>query len=297
MTGPAPAHRRRGALAGLALLALAAGADGTAAESEAPESPPEAPPETVVPRRAYAPGEHLSYTISWAAIPAGKSSMSVAAAQDADGNPVNRFVSVARSNKAISLIYKVRDRIVSQVDAVTALPQRIDISQRHGRRVRIRGVVFDQAAHRATTYQEGREPVTVETPPGVHDIISCLYAFRSMPDLEVGRTVTLDVHEGKKNWKLLVHVESRQRTVVPAGTFDTLRVRAEVLFQGVFFDRGDVFLWITDDERHVPVQVSVKIRLGRVLAALDHMTLPDLPPADPPAPSSGGGAQVLTPAP
>lgn len=274
MIGGGRGHRRRRALARLVLLVLAVSA-APAAGADAPEAPPAA----AVSHRAYAPGEHLSYSIRWAAVPAGHSSMSVEAGVDASGRPVQRLVSVARSNKAVSMVYKVRDRIVSQVDPETALPERIDISQRHGRRTRVRSVVFDRAARRATTYQEGRKPVTVETPPGVHDIISCLYEFRSRKNLEPGQTVTIDVHEGKKNWKLLVHVESRERTVVPAGTFNTLRLRAEVLFQGVFFDRGDVFLWVTDDERHVPVQVSVKISLGRVLASLERMVLPPLGPA------------------
>jgi hypothetical protein len=45
----------------------------------------------------------------------------------------------------------------------------------------------------------------------------------------------------------------------------------------VFFDRGDVRIWFTDDARHLPVKVPIKIRVGSVLAELVDSTLPALP--------------------
>jgi len=234
--------------------------------------------------KAYASGEVLAYDINWSGIPAGRAVMSVIAGVDASGAQVERLVSIMRSNSVVSLVYKVRDRIMSEIDPDTGLPRRITIDQRHGGRKRILEVNFDQADRKATTLQKGRETVTADTPPNVHDIISCLYYLRSMDGIEPGTTKVVDVHEGKKNWRLLVFVEKRERVTVPAGTFDTVRVRAEVRFHGVFFDRGDVRLWLTDDTRHVPVQVSIKIALGQVLAVLIDRALPPLaPPVEQPA--------------
>lgn len=225
---------------------------------------------------AYAPGEALAYEISWSGVPAGRAVMSVVGGTDKDGRPVHRLISVANTNKVVTVVYKVRDRIMSEIDPVTGIPRHILVDQRHGSRIRIQEVFFDQAHRRATTYQPKRKPVTVDTPPNVHDIISCLYYVRSMDGLEPGKTVVVDVHEGKKNWRLLIHGERREHITVPAGSFDTLEVKAEVRFQGVFFDRGDVRLWLTEDARRIPVLVSIKIQVGRVLAELTHMTLPPL---------------------
>lgn len=234
------------------------------------------PPE----RHAYGPGEALVYAISWSGVPAGRAVMSVVGGTDDAGRPVQRLVSIARSNKVVSLVYRIRDRIMSEIDPATGIPRRILVDQRHGTRTRIREVTFDQTNRRATTLQSKRKPVTVDTPPNVHDIISCLYYLRSMDGLAPGKTVVVDVHEGKKNWRLLVHGEALERVTVPSGTYDTLRVRAEVRFKGVFFDRGDVRLWLTEDARRIPVLVSIKIKMGRVLAELIHLTLPPLAPLD-----------------
>lgn len=227
-------------------------------------------------RKAYAPGEMLAYSIEWSGIPAGHAVMSVVGGTDASGRKVERLVSIAKSNKVVSLVYRVRDRIMSEIDPVTGVPHRISVEQRHGRRNRIYEVDFDQARRKATSRYQGHEPVTVEIPPNAHDIISCLYYLRSLEGIEPGATKIVDVHEGKKNWRLLVFAEDRERVRVPAGTFDTIRVRAEVRFEGVFFDRGDVRLWLTDDARHVPVRVSIKIKIGEVLSELTNMALPPL---------------------
>jgi len=278
MTGPFPFAGRPPRVAGLVLLLALSVAGVAAAEEAGDDVDLDTLTNVPLPRRAYAPGEFLSYRIAWAGLPAGKASMSVLNGKAEDGRPVLWLVSITRSNRAVSAIYPVKDRVVSHVDPVTNLPERIDIAQRHGRRQRIRAIVFDQAGRKATTLWAGRKPVTMPTPPRVQDIVSCLYYFRDRPDLAPGSVATIDVNDGKRNWKLTVRVEGRERVTVPAGSYDTLRVEAEVRFEGMFLDQGQVRLWLTDDVRHVPVQVSVKIPIGWVFAELTDMALPPLGP-------------------
>jgi len=230
----------------------------------------------IVANHAYVPGEALRYRISWSGVPAGEATMSVGEEVNGNGDPVIVFTSVTRSNRAVSMFYKVRDRVVSRVDPATGAPSMIEIDQRHGRRKRIRTTTFDQPGGHATTYQPGREAVTVDTPPLVHDILSVLYHLRTLPELVTGRTEVIDVHEGKKNWQLLVHTLGKKTIKTPAGRFDAIQVKAEVKFKGVFFDRGDVRIWMTDDQRHIPVKIAIGIRIGKVLIELKQQTLPPI---------------------
>lgn len=226
-------------------------------------------------RQAFVPGESLVFNMRWGNIRAGTATMSVSAGIDESGRPVHRLISTAKSGKMLSMFYPVRDLVVSYLDPETSLPRKIEINQRHGKRRRFRTVEFDQAGQTAVTHQPGREPVKVEIPPNVHDIISCFYYFRGLPDIEPGNPVSVvDVHEGKKNWRLLVKPQHRERITVPAGTFDTFQIKAEVRFKGVFYDRGDVRIWLTDDERRLPVKVQVKIAIGSVVIELTKLYLP-----------------------
>jgi hypothetical protein len=76
------------------------------------------------------------------------------------------------------------------------------------------------------------------------------------------------VHESNKNWQLGIVGLNRERVKTGAGEFDTIRVRAQVEFEGVFLDRGDVYIWFTDDARRLPVRMESKIKIGRISANL-----------------------------
>lgn len=243
-------------------------------------------------RVAWQPGEFLNFDVFWSGVPVGNSTMSVAAGAGADGEPETKLVTTARSNDFLSVFYPVKDHIVSHLDPATDLPRRIEIDQRHGKRKRIRNTVFDRERQVATTYQKNREPHEVAIPPRVHDILSCFYYFRNVRDLVPGQTTVIDVHEGKKNWRLLVHVLNKETVTVPAGEFHTVQVKAEVRFRGVFYDRGDVRLWLTDNVLHIPVKVRVKIQLGAVVLDLVDIRLPA---PSKPVPSEIGGPSLNLP--
>jgi hypothetical protein len=38
--------------------------------------------------------------------------------------------------------------------------------------------------------------------------------------------------------------------------------------EGIFFSKGDIFIWLTDDMNHIPVKVETKVAVGYVKATL-----------------------------
>jgi hypothetical protein len=89
-----------------------------------------------------------------------------------------------------------------------------------------------------------------------------------LPPIQVGETVTIDVHESNKNWRLAIVGQKRERIETEAGKFMTIRTKAKVEFEGVFLEKGDVYVWFTDDERRLPVRMDSKIKIGRISAKL-----------------------------
>ena len=211
-------------------------------------------------------GERLVYEISWYNLVGGTASLDVEEAAH-DGTPIFRVRSVAKSNAFVSLFFPVEDRIESLIDRETLAALRLDVKQRQGKRRRERVTVFDQVNHVATVVKNGERKV-LDIPPSVQDSLSCLYYFRSLPNIDVGETVTIDVHESNKNWRLGIVGLNRERVRTGAGEFDAIRVRAQVEFEGVFLERGDVYIWFTDDARRLPVRLESKIKIGRVTANL-----------------------------
>jgi hypothetical protein len=56
-------------------------------------------------------------------------------------------------------------------------------------------------------------------------------------------------------------VEGREEIKTPLGTFKTLRVQPTAA-AGVVKNRGNIWIWYTDDERHLPVQMRARLFLG-----------------------------------
>ncbi|MFZ5862212.1 MAG: DUF3108 domain-containing protein [Nitrospirota bacterium] len=211
-------------------------------------------------------GERLVYSIGWYNVVGGTATLDVDEAEY-QGVPVYRVRSLAKSNAFVSVFFPVEDRIESLIDRDTLSALRLDVKQRQGKRKRDRVTEFDQVNHTATVVKNGQQKV-FEIPPDVQDSLSCLYYFRSLPAIRVGETVTIDVHESNKNWRLGIEAQKRERIRTEAGEFMTIRVKAKVEFEGVFLDRGDVYVWFTDDERRLPVRMDSQIKVGRISAKL-----------------------------
>ncbi len=235
--------------------------------SPAPAAPP-----------SFLSGERLIYDISWGGIKVGQGVLQSEAGEELNGRAVFRIRSTATSNNFLSYIFPVKDRIESIIDANGLYPYKITVDQKHGLRQRYKEIQFDQDGHTAVMLSKGKES-RYDIPPQVQDILSCLYYFRALPQLENGTSVFIDVHESKKNWKLEIKILGREMLKTALGTIPTVKVKAIVLFEGILWDKGDLYIWLTDDGRHIPVVMNGKVMIGSVTATLTQVEPQQLVPA------------------
>src|ERR1019366_7249426 len=112
--------------------------------------------------------------------------------------------------------------------------------------------------------EEKRGPI----PQNVLDVLSSLYYVRSLP-LEVGKSFTIDVHSGEKTWPLIVNVKKREKVKVKAGKFMCYRVEPVLREPGIFISKGKKLeVWLTADDRHMPVLMRSEVFIGHVSAEL-----------------------------
>lgn len=217
--------------------------------------------------RPFVPGERFTYAISWLNITAGNAIMEVADSPPIEERPALRLLTVATSAPFVSKFYPVDNRVESIVDAGTLLPHRMVFRRREGKRKNDFDVIFHQSEGAIIATKDGATEKLV-APSGIHDSISCLYYFRSLPSLVPGSSQAIDVHHDKKNYRLEVRVEGIERLKGPWGEVETVRVLAIMPFQGIFLNEGNIRLWLTNDARRVPVMMKAKVMIGSVVARL-----------------------------
>jgi hypothetical protein len=213
---------------------------------------------------AFAVPERLEYSIRWEFIHAGNSVLEIAP----EGGKTLKIVSRAWSSKFLSIFYKVEDRIEVLVEESSYLPFRYRLDLREGRHRKDREVLYLREMGKIVLNNRHKDEIKEFDAQGaVYDPISAFYWIREM-DLEVGRPLFVRVFDNGKLYDVEVQVLKKERVSVPAGTFDTVMVKPILKSEGIFMRKGDVYIWLTDDERKVPVKMKSKVKVGAINAVL-----------------------------
>ena len=223
----------------------------------------------------FSSGEKLTYTISWSNIvKAGTAVMEVNEEKMPDGGTAYRFTSTARSAGMVHKFYKVADRIDSLVDSETLSSLSFHLDQSHGKRKKKRDMTFNHK-ERTVVVRSGGKEATYPVPAGTQDALSALYYLRTIEDLANGKTITFDVHDEDKTWKVDVQVLGRETITSSLGETNTIKLRTYPKYEGVFQHKGEIYFWLTDDARRIPVLMKSVISIGSIVS-----TLADLKPGE-----------------
>jgi hypothetical protein len=222
----------------------------------------------------FAVGEKLVFSIDYGMVNAGEGVLEVVGVVDFQGHPCYRIESTASSNRFFSGIYKVRDKVVSYIDQEGLFSRYFMKRLREGTYRKTVEIEFDHEAAVAR-YHDGRE---FEISAGVHDVLSAFFFVRTL-DLEVGRDVFLSAHSSRKTYDLRVIVHRQEAVETDFGTFDCFVVQPVMEGEGLFKHEGDLMIYLTADERRIPVLMTTKLPVGSIAAHLREYV---------PAPAGGG---------
>ena len=217
--------------------------------------------------QAVRTGERLTYDISWLNILAGTAVMEVR--PDGASGDVSRakLVTTAQSRPAISKFFPVDNRVESEFDLKSLLPQHMVFHRREGKNKEDIEYTFHHAEGTVTAVRQG----TVETlsiPAGTQDLISCLYYVRNQLPLTPGASLMLNVHHDKKNRQVEVRVENIETLEGAWGRVETAQVLVIMPFKGLFINKGNIRVWFTTDERRIPLRMKAKVIIGAIVADL-----------------------------
>jgi uncharacterized protein DUF3108 len=218
--------------------------------------------------RSFFPGEKLTYEISWSKIvQAGIAVMEVREGKTRDNRPAYDIVSSTHSTGFVDKFYTVRDSVQSLVDSEELCSVSFSLRSRRGKRKRERDMLFDREKGTVRVTVKGESQV-YPVPERVQDALSSLYYLRTRTDLVVGKPIVVDVHDSGKTWAVEIQTLGRERIETPAGAFDTIKIKTQPRYEGVFMHRGEITIWLTDDTRKVPVLMKSMISIGSIVATL-----------------------------
>jgi hypothetical protein len=211
-------------------------------------------------------GQRLVYSVEWHMLNAGTATILI------QHSPLSEHLhSTADTSGMTNKIYPVHDTFDADIDPRSFCTQFISKHSEEGSRRLDRKIRFDYKAGKSEVddydLKAGKKRhAEFDIPPCVTDVVSG-FLYASSLHLVPGYSDIFPVNDGGKTSDVKIELEGRNRIKVPSGEFDTVRVKAEPI-AGAMKGKGILWVWFTDDTRHLPVQMKSKLGFATLLFQL-----------------------------
>lgn len=226
-------------------------------------------------------GEKVVLDLNYFSMSAGKLVMEVLPFSEVNENKTYTFKISVKSSKMFSLFYKVDNWAETYVDFNRLVPYSHVVQTRETNQIKDSKSFFDWENKKAIFWEKkivekSKEPEieksTWELNPFAQNVISSIFYIRTFAYLE-DNTYPFRVADEGKNIIFTSQVVKRETIKTKAGDFKTIKIKPKFTVNGTFKPIGDIFLWLTDDDRKMIVKIEAKIKIGSIVGEAEKLIL------------------------
>jgi len=162
------------------------------------------------------------------------------------------------------------EQMESTVEGNSFTLQKTTILDEQGKRVRATETTYDRSTGKMSWSQ--RDPNNPSSEPRraivdfsgqLQDVLSAVYFIRTHP-LHVGKPFDVFIGENGRVVRIPVNVVEKKSMRTILGKVKVVRVEPQLFGEDKLIkdDDGEFIVWITDDDRHIPVSARVKTDYG-----------------------------------
>ncbi len=138
-------------------------------------------------------------------------------------------------------------------------------------RIRNSEAVFDYTANKVTfTEVNPKEPmraprtIASDIKADTQDLVSGVYLLRTLP-LAVGKVFMINVSDSGLVYQVPVRVTGRETQKTVLGKIQCFKIEPEIFGNNRLIEqKGRMTIWITDDQRRIPIRSKIKTELGKL---------------------------------
>jgi hypothetical protein len=162
-----------------------------------------------------------------------------------------------------------RQHVESIVDPESLAVQKTIKFDEQGKRVRSSETVFDRKTCKIVwTERDPNDPArplrtaSSDLSGPVQDVLSGIYYVRTQ-QLEVGKSFEVPISDSGRIYHVPVRVVEKKRMKTVLGRVSVLLVDVQLFGErGMLNTKGQFSIWLTDDQRHIPVSAAIKTEYG-----------------------------------
>ena len=215
-------------------------------------------------------GERLLYEASWLGVPAARGWFELHRnKKDPSLWNVEAWI---ETNKVVDLLFHMRDYMRERVAVASLKARDIYQVQRENKRANEYTITFDDKSNLVVSTKKNHNGTEIREfisrdPFG--PISGAMMALSQ--DLAPGRRLLFDVFSGTNRYVFDFNVESRERVVVPVGSYDALKVSPGIVYLSdgkLRRQARETTLWISADKGHLPLRIEASTYVGTIRADL-----------------------------
>jgi hypothetical protein len=228
---------------------------------------------------AFKPGEFLEFDMDAMGAKAGRLTMRV----QRQANGALPVLVEAQTNTLFSKVRRVRGSATSYLHPKTLRPSRYTedaVENEQRRKVNVDFNAHDKSVKVDFQFADrpkGHFDYTYDK--DALDVAGAIYLMRQLP-LKKDLPVCFDVYGIRRMWRVTASVVDREHVSLPLGEFDAWHLAGTAVRLDRPSQTRDLHVWLTDDDRRLPLAAVGAIDLGAVRLTLSSVKRPGEKPME-----------------
>jgi Protein of unknown function (DUF3108) len=195
-------------------------------------------------------------------------------------SPNERFLHLRATAESKGLLlklfgYSVKNRYETLVDHNDFSARLSLFEEKVDKRNRVQTAVFDrstqQVKYLTTDLTKPELPAKEKLLPlqdGMMSLLAGLYFLR-LQNYKEGQMMRFPISDDQKNYEFDILVGPREKVKTKCGQINTIRLEPKIFGPDKFFrKKGEMFIWVTDNDQRIPVHLEAKGEAGKISVKL-----------------------------
>lgn len=222
-------------------------------------------------RVPFHPGQQLFYTVSWQQLPVAFAHISLR--RDPKRSQEWLGEASVSTNKLVDVFYRLRSSLSEEFPPQSMASDGVFIRHSENGRQTEYSVNFDRTDGVVETTRRKHDQIDVKRFAASHPLgpIGASLLAISQP-IKVGDSMTLDVFAATERYVVQFRVERREQIHIGADDVETFRVIPTILYVSNpknHYKVSQAVIWISADQRHLPLRIEADTFVGRIFIDLD----------------------------
>lgn len=210
-------------------------------------------------------GERMKFDVGWEFVTAGEASIAITAKGES-GYQIHNF---ARTNGFFDMFKRVRDTLISEgVCLGHTMQSTLFTTDQQERKYIAKKHVSYLWQENKVVYTKNEKTKVFDVPAGHLNVLDAFYLTRIDPPTK-DKPLSIPIFDAGETYNVTVRYVKHQKLRAPWGKrVDCIVIRPELETEGVFTSVGVIKIWLTDDERRIPLKITAKIALGSIIVRM-----------------------------